>query len=301
MDDDKDVIGQGRKLVRKNQILLCLLQSVWSYRLGWYLGPAGRSGAPGVRKPLNVCQNHIHPHLREHLDDDESSFEVAVFKGPAKPLGALLEGSAEPLHAIFWGLAEPLDAILGGSAEPLSVSEEHLADLQGTRVSADTVDFPEEAWVPVDSDPGLPAERMWDSVVLSGRSENTLVNEVWHWTDLDSLSVEAATVWVLPPETTVGNLASTNCLASGKDMRFSTWTCWIPFSFCQTGQSLVDDAWGPLQLEHSLGPSHWPSCLSFPQPVHFAATLQCWLMRPNLLQLKQRIGLGTNKATFTFR
>ena len=82
----------------------------------------------------------------EHLEDDESSFEVAVFKGPAEPLGALLEGAAEPLDAILWGLAEPLQAVLGGLAEPLSVSEEHLADSHGTRASADTVpDFPEEA------------------------------------------------------------------------------------------------------------------------------------------------------------
>ena len=43
-------------------------------------------------------------------------------------------------------LAEPLEAVLRGSAEPLSVSEEHLVDSHGTRVSADTVlDFPEEA------------------------------------------------------------------------------------------------------------------------------------------------------------
>ena len=82
----------------------------------------------------------------EHLEDDESSFEAAVFKGPAEPLGALLEGAAEPLDAIFWRLAEPLEAVLGGSAEPLSVSEEHFADSHGTRASADTVlDFPEEA------------------------------------------------------------------------------------------------------------------------------------------------------------
>ena len=71
----------------------------------------------------------------EHLDDDESSFEVAVFKGPAEPLGVLLEGAAEPLDAILWGLAEPL-----------SVSEEHLADSHGSRELADTVpDFPEKA------------------------------------------------------------------------------------------------------------------------------------------------------------
>ena len=75
--------------------------------------------------------------------------------------------------------AEPLEAVLGGSAEPLFVSEEHLADSHGTRASADTVlDFPEEARVPVDTDPGPPEERTLDSVVPSGRSENTQVNEV---------------------------------------------------------------------------------------------------------------------------
>ena len=82
----------------------------------------------------------------EHLEEDESLFEVALFKGPAEPLVALLEGAAEPVDAIFGGLAEPLEAVLGGSAEPLSVSKEHLADSHGTRVLADTVlDFPEEA------------------------------------------------------------------------------------------------------------------------------------------------------------
>ena len=82
----------------------------------------------------------------ERLEDDESSFEAAVFKGPAEPLGALLDGASEPLDAILWGLAEPLEAVLGGSTEPLSVSVEHLADSHGTRASADTIlDFPEEA------------------------------------------------------------------------------------------------------------------------------------------------------------
>ena len=47
----------------------------------------------------------------ERLEDDEPSFEAAVFKGPAEPLGALLEGFAEPLHAILWGLAGPLGFI----------------------------------------------------------------------------------------------------------------------------------------------------------------------------------------------
>ena len=50
----------------------------------------------------------------EHLEDDESSFEVTVFKGPAEPLGVLLERAAEPLDAILGGLAEPLEAVLGG-------------------------------------------------------------------------------------------------------------------------------------------------------------------------------------------
>ena len=100
-----------------------------------------------------------------------------VFKGLAEPLGVLLEGAAEPLDAIFWGLAEPLEAFWGESAETLFVSEEHLADSHGTQASADTVlDFPEEARVPVDTDPGLPEERMLDSVILSGQSENTQVN-----------------------------------------------------------------------------------------------------------------------------
>ena len=68
------------------------------------------------------------------------------FKGPAEPLGALLEGAAEPLDAILWGLAEPLEAVFGGSAEVISVSEENLADLHITRALASTVlDFPEEA------------------------------------------------------------------------------------------------------------------------------------------------------------
>ena len=37
----------------------------------------------------------------EHLEDDESSFEAAVFKRPSEPLGALLRGAAEPLGAIL--------------------------------------------------------------------------------------------------------------------------------------------------------------------------------------------------------
>ena len=82
-----------------------------------------------------------------------------------------MEGATEPLDAILWGLAEPLEAVLGGSAESLSVSGEHLADSHRTRASVSTVpDFPEEAWVLVDTNPGPPEERTLDSVVLSGRT-----------------------------------------------------------------------------------------------------------------------------------
>ena len=81
----------------------------------------------------------------ELLDDDESSFEDAVFKGPAEPLGPVLEGTAEPLEVVLEGSAEPLEAILQGSAERLTVSE-LFAGSYGTQASADAgVDLPEEA------------------------------------------------------------------------------------------------------------------------------------------------------------
>ena len=100
-----------------------------------------------MRKPIDVTRTPSTLTLvGERLEDDESSFEAAVFKGPAEPLGALLEGATEPLDAILWGLAEPLNAVLEGSAEPLSVSEEHSEDLHRTCASADTVlNFPKEA------------------------------------------------------------------------------------------------------------------------------------------------------------
>ena len=71
------------------------------------------------------------------LDDDKSSFEGAVFKGPAEPLGAVLEGTAEPLEAVLEGSAEALEAVLEGSVEPLTVSE-LFAGSHGTRASAST-------------------------------------------------------------------------------------------------------------------------------------------------------------------
>ena len=54
----------------------------------------------------------------EHLEDNESSFKAAVFKGPAEPLGVFLEGVAEHLDAILWGLAEPLRPFWGDRLNP---------------------------------------------------------------------------------------------------------------------------------------------------------------------------------------
>ena len=134
------VIRQGTKLVRKNQILLCLLQPAEVTGLGGTWGLLEGVERLGCENPSTSTRTLSTLTLvGGHLEDDESSFEVAVFKGPAEPLGALLKGAAQPLDAILWGLAEPLEAVLWGSAE-------HLADSHGTRASADTVlDFPEEA------------------------------------------------------------------------------------------------------------------------------------------------------------
>ena len=76
-------------------------------------------------KPLDVHQDSSTLTLDVvPLEDDESSVE-----------GAVLEGSAEPLCELF----------------------EHVAVSHGTRASADAGPvFPEEAWVPVDVDPGPP-------------------------------------------------------------------------------------------------------------------------------------------------
>ena len=93
---------------------------------------------------------------------------------------------------LFLGIGRTPRGHFGGTGWT-PVSEEHLADSHGTRASADTIlGFMEEAWVLVDTDPGPPEERTSDSVILSGRSQNTQVNKVWHWTDLDSLLVKAA-------------------------------------------------------------------------------------------------------------
>ena len=81
----------------------------------------------------------------ELLDEDESSFKDAIFKGPAEPLDAFFKGPAEPLGPVLEGSAKPLEAVLEGSAEPLSVSE-LFTGLHGTRASADAgLDLPAEA------------------------------------------------------------------------------------------------------------------------------------------------------------
>ena len=81
----------------------------------------------------------------EPFDEDVSSLEDAVFKGPAGPLDAVFKGPAEPLGPVLEGTAVPFEAVLEGSAEPVTVSE-LFAGSQGTRASADAdLDLPEEA------------------------------------------------------------------------------------------------------------------------------------------------------------
>ena len=62
-----------------------------------------------------------------------------------------------------------------GNPELLSVSN---ADSHSTRVSVEAgPDFPEEAWVPVDTNPGLP-ETQIEETVRTGVSEETQVTSV---------------------------------------------------------------------------------------------------------------------------
>ena len=100
------------------------------------------------------------------LDDDASSDKGAVLEGPAEPLEAVLDGLAEPLAD------QP--------SEPVTNS-------RGTRELADTgPDFPKEAWVPADTNLGLPEVCKQDCTVLGRRSENTQVSVLWHSTDMTS-------------------------------------------------------------------------------------------------------------------
>ena len=80
--------------------------------------------------------------------------------------------------------------------------------------------------MPVDTDPGPPEERTLDSVVLSGRSERKKTGYgclAFNRLGLSS-GRSGSGVGLTSRDTTVGILASTNCLASGKDMPFSTRT-----------------------------------------------------------------------------
>ena len=66
----------------------------------------------GAKKPsMSTRTPSTLTFVGERLEDDESSFKATVLKGPAEPLGALLEEVAEPLDAILWGLAESIEAI----------------------------------------------------------------------------------------------------------------------------------------------------------------------------------------------
>ncbi|WP_419634151.1 hypothetical protein, partial [Thiolapillus sp.] len=98
------------------------------------------------------------------------------------------------------------------------------ADSRSARASAEAgPDFPEEAWVPVDTDPGPPETSATLLTVCSGASEETQVRSVWQTTDLTIfflLTTSANDAAAMKPFE--GNVASTNCLASGKEMRFST-------------------------------------------------------------------------------
>ncbi|WP_419592047.1 hypothetical protein, partial [Thiolapillus sp.] len=59
------------------------------------------------------------------------------------------------------------------------------ADSRSARASAEAgPDFPEEAWVPVDTDPGPPETSATLLTVCSGASEETQVRSVWQTTDL---------------------------------------------------------------------------------------------------------------------
>ena len=96
--------------------LLCLSET---FGLGSTRGLLEEVERLGCENPSTSTRTHSTLTLvGEHLEDDESSFEAAVFKGPAEPLGALLEGAAEPLDAILWGLAEPLRPFWGDRLNP---------------------------------------------------------------------------------------------------------------------------------------------------------------------------------------
>ena len=131
----------------------------------------------------------------------------------------------------------PRDQSLGpapGDPELLSAFN---ADSHSARASDEAdPDFPEEAWVPVNTDPGPPETFTTEWTVCTIMSEETQVRSVWQTTDLTNFSLLTTsandTAAVKPFE---GNVASTDCLASGKEMRFSTRMRLTSFSVFQTG------------------------------------------------------------------
>ena len=82
-------------------------------------------------------------------------------------------------------------------------------------------------------------------------------------------------------------------------MCFSTRTRWIS-SFCQTGQSLANEAWGPLQLEHSLV-SHidlhaylFHNSYTLQQPCNIGSCVQTCCSWSNVLWIETLTGLSIN-------
>jgi len=80
------------------ELLACVAPGAcWNERSAW----GAENPSTSTRTPSTLTLEG------ERLQDDESSFEAEVFKGPADSLGALLEEAPEPLDAILWGLTEP--------------------------------------------------------------------------------------------------------------------------------------------------------------------------------------------------
>ena len=106
-------------MVGENQVPLALLCLSVHFGLGGTWGLLEGAERLGCENPLRSTRTPSTLTLvGERLKDNESSFEAAVLKRPAEPLGALLEGAAEPLDAILWGLAEPLEAVWGDRLNP---------------------------------------------------------------------------------------------------------------------------------------------------------------------------------------
>ena len=87
-------------------------------------------------------------------------------------------------------------------------------------------DFLDEDWVPAETDLGLPEEETIQRTVCTRVSEETQLRSVWQTTDFTIFFLLIMSVNDTPEENTVdGDFASTNCLASGKEMHFSMQMC----------------------------------------------------------------------------